>query len=404
MEIAFISSNRLKVELDRKRDLFPSGIISIFTQKPSIYIASTLLGNNISIVIYGLFMAVLLDPLISTYIHSETWILTIQTIISTIVVLVFAEFLPKTVFRINPNASLKIFAIPILFFYFLFYPFTIVIIQIANIILKVFFKLDLKKTNSEIAFSKIDLDHYLQENTRFSKQNEEIEADVKIFRNALDLSNIKLRECIVPRTEIEAIDVNDTINHLQQKFIETGLSKILIYRDSIDNIIGYTHLSELFKNPTTIDSILHKLIIVPETMAANKLLSSLIQKQKSIALVVDEFGGTSGIVTIEDIIEEIFGEIEDEYDSSDLREEKISQDEYIFSGRHEIDYLNDKYNLNLQISDEYETIAGYILYNYGNIPRINEIIKINPYSFKIIEATKTRIKTVLVKKIITNKK
>lgn len=397
MEIAFISSNKFKVELDKKRNIFPSGIISIFTRKPSLYIATMLLGNNIAIVIYGIIMALLLEPYLSIFINSESWILIFQTIISTVIVLVFAEFLPKTVFRINPNASLKLFAIPVVIIYFLFYPITILTIKFANFILRLFFKLDLRKANTKVVFSKIDLDNYLSESTASTTQNEEMHNDVKIFKNALDLSNIKLRECIVPRTEIVALDIIDNISNLKQKFIETGLSKILIYRDSIDNIIGYTHSSELFKNPTNIKSMLHKLVIVPETMAANKLLTSLIQKQKSIALVVDEFGGTSGIVTIEDIIEEIIGEIEDEYDSSDLIEEQISNSEFKFSGRQEIDYLNEKYNLKIESSDEYETIAGFILSNHGSIPYDNEIITIGDYTFKILEVSKTRINSIYLK-------
>ena len=394
MEMAFISSNKLKIELDKKQGLFPANIISIFTTHPTKYIATMLIGNTISLVIYGVVMAIILEPAISSFTNSEISVLLIQTIISTLIILLTAEFIPKTLFRINPNKILNLFAVPVLIFYYLFYPVSHFTILFSNNFLSRIFKIKITKNDTKVSFGKIDLNDLIDKNKNVNKENSEIEHDIKIFKNALDFSEVKLRECIMPRNEIVALDINDSLETLKQKFITTGYSKILIYDGTIDNIIGYTHSSELFKNPVSIKEMIHKIPIVPETMPANKLLSSFIQNHKSIALVVDEFGGTSGMVTIEDIMEEIFGEIEDEHDSTDLIDKKINENEYLFSGRLEIDYINEKYTLELPQSEDYETIAGLILSKYEKIPQINDNIVIDIYNIKILKVSQTRIELI----------
>lgn len=398
MEIAFVTANKLKIELDKKQRTTSSRIISFFTNRPSAYIATMLIGNNIALVIYGIIMAIVLEPVFAYFISSEVVILIIQTLISTLIILVTAEFLPKTIFRINPNMALKVFAIPVYFFYILFYPLTIISVSLSNNFLKTLFNIHIKKNNPETAFGKIDLDDLINTHSSEDSDEDEIENELKIFQNALDFSNIKLRECIVPRTEIECIEINEDIESLKQLFIKTGFSKILIFKDTIDNIVGYVHSLDLFKNPKSIKAMMRNIHIVTEAMSAHELLSFFIKENKSIALVVDEFGGTSGMVTIEDIIEEITGEIEDEYDVDTATEKQISDCEYIFSGRLEIDYINDKYNLSLPTSDEYETVAGLILAKYGSFPIINETITINGVgSFKILSLDKTKIKLVNLK-------
>lgn len=336
-------------------------------------------------------MAVILEPLISRFTHSEIIILIIQTIISTFFILITAEFLPKTLFIINPNLSLKIFAVPVIVIYLLLYPVTRIIIALSYLLIRIFTGKPIKKSSGEQVFGKIDLDHLL------SKAQEQItnstgeQNGIRIFQNVLDLSNLRLRDCMVPRNEIISMEEKSSVEELRQKFIETGLSKILIYKDAPDNIIGYIHSKEIFKNPVEIASKIINIPIVPETMPANKLLQSFISKHKGIALVVDEFGGNSGIVTIEDIIEEIFGEIEDEHDFSELTEKRLNDNEFIFSGRLEIDYLNDTYKLGIPKTDDYETLAGLILFYHESIPVINEKITIYPFIYKILEVSQTRI-------------
>lgn len=399
MEIAFLSSNRLQIELEKKQKFRYSSIISIFINNPKKYIATMLVGNNIALVVYGIFMAKILEQPITNYIHSELEILLTQTIISTLIILIIGEFIPKTIFRLNANVFLNIFAIPVYIFYYVFYPITWITINISNLILKKIFKAETQKSNL-IVFGKVDIDNYLNEYNLKKSTSEDEEYELKIFQNALDFNKIKLRECIIPRTEIAAIEQSDSVENLKEKFIETGYSKILIYKNNIDTIIGYTHSSELFLKPTNIHDITHEVLIAPETMSANKLLKSFIQQKRSVAVVVDEFGGTAGMVTIEDIMEEIFGEIEDEHDTNYLEDKQISETEFIFSGRLEIDYLNEKYNLNIPTNGEYETIAGFILFNHENIPNFNEKINIGVFSFKILKATNTRIELIQLK--ITN--
>lgn len=400
METAFISANKLRLELDKQLEPFSSKLLRVVTANSGKYIATMLIGNNIALVIYGIAFAGFLDPIFENYIHTESLILLITTIISTFVILVFGEFLPKTLFRTIPNTLLKIFLIPLSFFFFLFYPVTRSIVGITNLLMNWLFKANIKQNNNNLVFSRIDLDEFVNEkdNSR-SEKKENIESEVKLFKNALDFSKVKLREIMVPRTEIEMLDVNSTISELRQKFVETGYSRIIFYDENIDNIVGYVHSSVIFKNPESVKPYLNNVLIVPETMPANKLLSTFISEHRSIAIVVDEFGGTSGMVTSEDILEEIFGEIEDEHDTVDVIEKKISDNEYVFSGRSEIDLINEKYHINLPETEDFETLAGFILYHHESIPKINSLIKIGVFQFKILKATNTKIE--LVKLTIT---
>ncbi len=399
MEIAYVSSNKLKIELYRKEGSFNSKIISLLSRYPGQYIVTMLIGNNIALVIYGIFMAILLEPVIYTITEHDINILILQTIIATLIILLTAEFLPKTLFRINPNSFLKIFAIPVLLFFIIFYPVSKLTIYISNFILGTFFKVKTGEKQENIVFGKVDIDNLMNEKMAEQKNNKNDTLDFRIFQNALDFSDVKLRECMVPRTEIIAVKNDSGIDDLQQKFIETGLSKILVFKESIDRIIGYIHMKDMFNNPDNIESNIIDVSIVPETMPANKLLEMLLKEKKNIAVVVDEFGGTSGIVTIEDILEEIFGEIEDEHDTLKLTEQKINEHEYIFSGRLEVDYLNEKYNLNLPKHGEYETLAGLILHFYESIPKPKELIIIELFEFRVLEVSETRIE--LVKLTIT---
>ncbi|MBL7113199.1 MAG: HlyC/CorC family transporter [Bacteroidales bacterium] len=391
MEIAFISSNKLRIEVDRKKGVLGSKIISFFTDNTRQYIATMLVGNNIALVIYGIVMAILLEPFIAVITQSESLILAVQTILSTLIILITAEFLPKTLFSINPNIALKVFVFPILFFYILLYPITKLIIALSNLVFRAFRGFPENDTNGSSVFGRVDLNHLVSEHKYKEQYELDDEHEIRIFQNALDFSNVKLRDCMIPRTEIVALEDNCSVEDLKQRFIETGLSKILIYKESTDNVIGYINARTLFKSPSEIHALINSMPIVPESMPAKKLLQSLIKQQISIALVVDEFGGTSGIVTIEDILEEIFGEIEDEHDTSEFTEEQISEYEFMFSGRLEIDYLNDKYRLNIPEKDEYETLAGFILYHHENIPGINDRLEIESFIVKILDVSETRI-------------
>lgn len=395
MEIAFVSANKLRLELDKQSEPFSSKILKLVTRDAGHYIATMLVGNNIALVIYGIAFAKLLEPVFQIYIQSESLILFLQTVVSTLIILVFAEFMPKTLFRIFPNTLLTIFALPLALFYFIFYPITRVTIGITNSLLKRFLNTDVKTSSKNPVFSRIELDEFVNEpDIKGLKKKANIEKEIKLFKNALDFSKVKLREIMVPRTEIEMLDVNATISELRQKFVETGYSRILFFNENVDNIVGYMQSSVIFQNPESIKPYIQNVLIVPETMPANKLLSTFIKEHRSIAIVVDEFGGTSGMVTSEDILEEIFGEIEDEHDTSDIIEKKISETEYIFSGRSEIDLLNEKYFFILPETEEFETLAGLILYHYESIPKINTEIKIGKFQLKILKATSTKIELV----------
>ena len=400
MEIAFVTSSRFRTELEKKQGIFSSRIISFFSKNQAQYISTMLVGNNIALVIYGIFTAKVIEPYIEKYITTADYtVLLIQTIVSTLLILVTAEFLPKTVFKLYPNKTLNFFALPVIFFYVIFYPVSVFAMYISRIVLKTVLKVDIKKKNEEIIFGKTALDDFLSEEEEKLHKGDSLNNEIKIFKNALDFSHVKLRECIVPRNEMEAMEVNSDISELSKKFVNTGFSKILIYKETIDNIIGYVHSHEMFKRPKSIKAALGKIIIAPESMPANKLLNTFIQERKNIALVVDEFGGTAGIVTLEDVMEEIFGEIEDEYDNTKLIDNQISENEYIFSGRTEIDFLNEKYNLNIPESEEYETIAGYILNIHTKIPEENEIIESEKFRFIILEVQKPKIEKIKLIKL-----
>lgn len=399
MEIAFVSSNKLKIEVDKNKDLLPARILSGFARRQSRFIGAMLLGNNIALVIYGIYSARLLyDPLLRIIpqgIGSAVLLLILQTLLSTMVILVVAEFLPKMLFRINPNKIIEFFAIPTYIIYILIYPAIILFIGLSELILHYIFRINI--TQPDYSFSAVDLDHYLKESAILQPAEHEDFQEIQMFQNVRDLGNIKLRECMVPRNEIAAINSNESIESLNSLFIESGHSKIPVYHDSIDNIIGYAHLFDLFGKPEKISEIIKPVMIVPETMPANKLLNMFISERKSVALVVDEFGGTAGMLTIEDIIEEIFGEIDDEFDVEDLIENQLDNDEYLFSGRLEIDYLNQKYGLKLAETDDYETLAGYIIHHHESIPGINEEIIIDNFLFTIVQATDTKIEQVLLR-------
>ncbi len=398
MEIAFVTSNKLRIELDKKQGVFGSEIIKIFTNNPGQFIATMLVGNNVALVVYGLFFSKLLSPVLTPIMGSDVLVLIINTIISTALILLFSEFLPKTVFIISPNFFLKILSIPTIIFYWIFYPVSKFTLAASNLFIKVLLKNKPgEKSKEDVVFSKVDLDHFVNLNTKTRKGMEPVHHNIKIFQNALDFSNVKLRECMVPRTEIEAVECSSPIAELKEKFIETQHSRILVYQNTIDNIIGYFELKDIFNNPSDIVSSIRKLAIVPETMAANKLLKVFVEEKKNVALVVDEFGGTSGMVTIEDVLEEIVGDIEDEHDINELTEKVVSNTEYIFSGRLEIDYLNEKYNLKFPEEDDYETLAGMILYFHGSIPGVNDVIRIRHIVFRLLKVTETRIELVNVK-------
>lgn len=399
MEIAFVSANRLSLEMDKKQGTLTSGILNIYTSNPEQYIATMLVGNNIALVLYGLAVARLLEPRLELLISSDILMLLIQTIISTLVILFTAEFLPKTLFRFNANGLLRILALPVFFFYIILYPVSHFSMFISKGIIKNIFRRNILKENESKVFSKVDLDHYINQldHPQNGKNKEDEETEITLFKNALDFSNVKVRDCMVPRTDIEAVDENSSIENVRKLFIKTGYSKILVYRDSIDNMIGYVHTLQIFKKPQSIKSILNPISIVPETMLASKLLSIFTQKRKSIAVVVDEFGGTSGLITTEDVLEEIFGDIEDEHDTDELTTKKIKDNEWILSGRHDIESLNEKYHFNLPENDEYDTLAGLIIYYHENIPKINTIIVIKNFEFRVLKATEIRIELVLLK-------
>lgn len=403
MEIAFISSNKLKIELDKIHGTYSSKIISVFTKNPDKYIATMLLGNNVALVIYGLMVARLFEPILTNTLHinSDFLILITQTLVGTIVILFTAEFLPKTVFRSRPNTALNIFALPVFFLYIILYPITLFTLGITSFILRFILRVDIQQqsNNRPPAFGKIDLDYLVNESQSDLEQSLEDKPEKKILQNALEFSSLKVRDCMVPRTEIEALEINSSMEELRLKCIETGYSKIPVYKDSIDNIIGHVRAKELFRQPGTIKSRLVPLFIVPETMQVNKLFRKLMKEHKNIALVVDEYGGTSGIISLEDIIEEIFGEIEDEHDTIELIEKQINDNEYIFSARQEIDYINDNYKIEFPESEEYETLAGYIIDHCENIPKLNTRIIIGNYQFRMLKVSQTRIELVSVKKL-----
>ncbi len=390
MEIAFLSSNKLRIELDKKQNKPYSRIIGRFLLRPNQYISTMLMGNNITLVVYGIAMARLFDPLIREFISSQGAVLMVETIISTGIILITAEWFPKTLCRINPNWVLQTFAWPARFFYVLLYPFTTFVTILARIFLRML-GIKLPRKAEKKLFNKADLMQLSNEVSRSQQEEKEYEHDIEIFQNALDFSKVKVRECMVPRTEIAAIEEDSPMLGLQQLFVETGYSRVLVYSESIDNIIGYVHSKDLFTGMASIREKLRPVDFVPETMPAQNLLAFLIKNRKALSVVVDEFGGTSGIVTMEDIFEEIFGEIKDEHDSDTLVERQLSPTTFIFSGRMEVRHINRTYALNIPDNDGYETLAGFIMYHNESIPRQQDILQFGKFQFRILKTSATKI-------------
>ena len=394
MEIAFVSANKMHIELEKKRGNFLSKILHNLTENPSKFITTMLVGNNIALVVYGYFMGEILMGFLAPYVSNEFAILLLQTVISTLIILITAEFIPKAIYRIYANEALKFFAVPAYVFFILFYVISEFIIFISDFILRVFF--NTKKDNAQLEFSKIELGNYITEQLETSN-DDDVDSEIQIFQNALDFHDVKAREAMIPRTDIVAIELNESLKSLKDLFIETGLSKIMVYKDSLDDIIGYTHVFDLFKKPKSIRSVLLPIVIVPETMMINDIMNELTKKSKSVAIVLDEYGGTSGLITVEDIVEELFGEIEDEHDSNELMEYKINDREFDFSARLEVDYINETYHLELPANDAYETIGGLIVNHTENIPEAGEIVEIENYQFTIKEVSSSKIENIYLK-------
>jgi putative hemolysin len=398
MEIAYVSSNKVHIAIEKQQDGFLSKILQKITKRPSKFIATMLIGNNIALVIYGFFMGDLLMGYIATYLTIEPngfLALFIQTIVSTVVILLTAEFLPKVFFQIYANNLVKFFALPVYFFYIIFSIISEFVIWITDKLLKLVFKTDGDEV--QLSFSKVELGNYISEQMETVKTEDEVDSEIQIFQNALDFSEVKSREVLIPRTEVIAVTIDTSPKELSELFIKTGLSKILVYNENIDNILGYVHSFELFKKPTTIKSILIPVVFVPETMLIKEVLNILTKKSKSIAVVIDEYGGTSGILTVEDIIEELFGEIEDEHDKLVLTEKVINDGVYLFSARLDVDYLNETYKLNLPENENYETLGGMIVSFTEGIPKKDEVIVLQDYTFNILEVSNTKLELVEVK-------
>jgi len=399
MEIAFVSSNKLRIELEKGKGLLSARLISGFVHHPSRFIGAMLVGNNIALVIYGIAAAAILEPvlvnILPAKIGTESLILVIQTVVSTMLILVTAEFLPKILFRLNPNGLLNFFAIPVFLIYLILYPFMYFFLGLSEIILR--FVFGMKTGRVKYQFSSVDFDEYIRDFYNPAAAQVDEASEIQMIQNVRDFHSTKVRECMVPRNEIIAADDTISINGLKELFIESQHSKIPVYKESIDNLTGYVHLYDLFGKPVNVRSVIRPVIIIPETLAASDALNMMISQRKSVAVVVDEFGGTAGMVTVEDLIEEIFGEIRDEYDIDELQVKQNNDHEYILSGRLEIDYLNQEYQLNLPQSDEYETLAGLILNYNQSIPQIREEITIDRFKFTILEASGSRIDKVLLK-------
>lgn len=396
MEIAFISVDKLRFEMERRAGL-TSWVLTYFFHHSNNFISTMLVGNNIALVIYGILMAQIIEVhVLGGLITNHFLLVLVQTILSTLIILVTGEFLPKTVFKINPNLMLRIFALPLSICYIVLFPVSKLASGLSCLFLKIL-GVKLNKEASDKAFGKVDLDYFVQSGIENAENEEELDAEVKIFQNALDFSNIKIRDCIVPRTEIVAVDKSSSLDELKSLFVESGISKIIVYNGDIDNIVGYIHSSEMFRNPVDWRNNVKEVPIVPETMAAHKLMKLFMQQKKSIAVVVDEFGGTTGIVTLEDLVEEIFGDIEDEHDNTSYICKQIDEHEFVLSGRLEISKVNEMFDLDLPESDDYLTVGGLILNHYQSFPKLHEIITIEHYQFKIIKVTATKIELVRLK-------
>ena len=400
MEIAYVSSNKIHIEIEKKQSGFLAKILTKLTAKPSKFIATMLIGNNIALVIYGFYMGDMLMAWFQDMTLNNAFLsalitdfsLLTQTIISTLIILITAEFLPKVFFQIYSNLLLKLFSIPAYVFFLLFSLISDFVIWISDMVLKTFFKTDGDQV--QLAFTKVELGHYISEQMESVEDDDDVDSEIQIFQNALEFSEVKSREVMIPRTELVAVEIHDKIQTLNELFTSTGHSKILVYKDTIDDILGYVHSFDLFKNPKTIKSIIIPVEFVPETMLIKDVLNVLIKKRKSVSVVLDEYGGTSGIMTIEDIVEELFGEIEDEHDTIELLEEKVSETEFNFSARLDVDYINETYKLDLPENENYETLGGLIVNSTEEIPQQNEKVAIDNYLFTILEVSNTKIEIV----------
>ncbi len=396
-EIAFVSSNKLRFEMDKSSNSLTSRILSVFYRNPNNFISTLLVGNNIALVIYGIFFAEVIDNYVLDGIVENPFLLIlIETVLSTLIILVTGEFMPKTLFRINPNSTLGVVALPAFVCYVVLYP----ISKFTSLLSEGLLRLMGSKPNKDAtnkAFTKIDLDNLIS--SSLPDNQKEIDTEVKIFQNALDFSNVRIRDCIVPRTEIEAVDITISLEELKARFTESGYSKLIVYKDNIDNIIGYIHSSEMFRHADDWIHHIQQMPIVPETMSAQKLMKIFMQKKKSLAVVVDEFGGTSGIVSLEDLVEEIFGEIEDEHDVDSYIAKQVGEKEYVLSARLEIERVNDMFGLDLPESDDYLTVGGLILHYYQSLPKLHEVITVDRFQFKIINVSTTKIELVRLKLI-----
>ena len=393
-EIAYVSSNKVHLEILKKQEGVIANVLTKLTRKPSKLLATMLVGNNVALVVYGFEMGKVMTALLPNFFQNVLW----HTIISTLIILITAEFMPKVFFQIYANQLLKLFAIPAYFFYLLFYPLSSFVMWISDFVLRVFFKT--KGDYVPLSFTKVELVDYISEQLENVPKKEEMDSEVQMFQNALEFSGVKAREIMIPRTEIVAVELNESIENLIATFVSSGFSKILIYNENIDDILGYVHSFDMFKKPKNIKEVLIPIVNIPETIQINEVLNILTRKRKSMAVVLDEYGGTSGIVTLEDIVEELFGEIEDEHDKDNFIEEQLSETEYLFSARLEVEYLNETYHLEIPESEEYETLGGFIVLHNEGIPTQGEFIQIPPFSFVIEACSQTKIETV---RLVVNK-
>lgn len=396
MEIAFVSVDKLRFEMNRKGGV-SSRILSLFFRNPNDFISTMLVGNNIALVIYGILMAQIIgDNLLAGWITNHFVMVLVQTVISTLIILVTGEFLPKTLFKINPNLALNVCAVPLFICYVVLYPISKFSSGVSYLFLRLF-GMKVNKEASAKAFGKVDLDYFVQSSIDNAESEETLDTEVKIFQNALDFSAVKIRDCIVPRTEVVVVALDTSLEELKGRFVESGISKIIVYDGNIDNVVGYIHSSEMFRSPKDWRDHVKEVPIVPETMAAHKLMKLFMQQKKTIAVVVDEFGGTSGIVSLEDLVEEIFGDIEDEHDNTSYICKQIGEHEYVLSARLEIEKVNETFNLELPESDDYLTVGGLILNQYQSFPKLHELVSVGKYQFKIIKVTATKIELVRLK-------
>ena len=393
-EIAYVSSNKVHLETLKKQEGVIANVLTKLPRKPSKLLATMLVGNNVALVVYGFEMGKVMTALLPNFFQNVLW----HTIISTLIILITAEFMPKVFFQIYANQLLKLFAIPAYFFYLLFYPLSSLVMWISDFVLRVFFKT--KGDYVPLSFTKVELVDYISEQLENVPKKEEMDSEVQMFQNALEFSGVKAREIMIPRTEIVAVELNESIENLIATFVSSGFSKILIYNENIDDILGYVHSFDMFKKPKNIKEVLIPIVNIPETIQINEVLNILTRKRKSMAVVLDEYGGTSGIVTLEDIVEELFGEIEDEHDKDNFIEEQLSETEYLFSARLEVEYLNETYHLEIPESEEYETLGGFIVLHNEGIPTQGEVIQIPPFSFVIEACSQTKIETV---RLVVNK-